>query len=139
MIEIRELARDEMRTILPLVEAWNARIAPEVLAARLDEMLDEGYRCIAAYDGAELVGVGGFWIACRFWCGRHIDLDNLIVDESRRNQGIGQQMIAWLHEEGRRAHCEVAGLDTYLENTASHRLYERLGYEKIGYHYLKKL
>lgn len=138
MIEIRELGRDEMTAILPLVQIWNARTTPEVLATRLEEMLALGYRCIAADRDGALVGIAGFWYGCRFWCGRHIDLDNVIVDEAYRNQGIGQKMIAWIEDEARRLGCDSVGLDTYVGNTDSHRLYERLGYGKLGYHYLKR-
>ena len=138
-VEIREQSADEMMTIMPLVAAWNSKIDPAVLASRLVAMLEIGYRCIGAYDSGQLVGIAGFWTGCQFWCGKFIQADNVIVEQNCRGQGVGKLLMDWIHAEGRRLGCDVAVLDSYLKLVDSHRFYERLGYEKPGYHFLKRL
>jgi GNAT superfamily N-acetyltransferase len=128
-----------MGSILPFVEGWNPHIEPAVLAGRLEEMLPIGYRCIGAFDGETMVAIAGFWTGCAFWCGNFIEPDNVIVQEDRRGQGIGKSLLDWIHAEGRRLGCDVSVLDSYLKLVDSHRFYEGLGYEKPGYHFLKRL
>ncbi len=59
----------------------------------------------------------------------------LIVDEVRRGQGIGQQLMeqaeSWARERG----CEGVYLKSNIKRTASHTFYEGLGYQNIKTQY----
>ncbi|HEY3331488.1 MAG TPA: GNAT family N-acetyltransferase [Capsulimonadaceae bacterium] len=138
-ISVRELTHDEMPAVLPLVESWNSSVPPKELSERLPEMLQLGYRCIAAFADTEIVGIAGFWFGCRFWCGRYIDVDNVIVHETWRDKGIGNLLMAEIHGEAETHQCDVAVLDAYLDNIGAHRFYQRLGYEPLGYHFVKRM
>ena len=136
---VREIEVSEIDSILPLVAQQNPNVTPAQMAARLAEMRERGYRCIGAYMSDELAGIAGLWTGCRFWCGKYIDADNVVVAESHRNLGVGTKLMDWIHAEGRRLGCEVAVLDSYVTYVDAHRFYERLDYEKVGYHFVKKL
>lgn len=140
-MQISELrTREEMESIFPLVRQRQEDMSFECFSALLDEMLPAGYRCIGAYDAqGALVGISGFWIKCQFYCRKSIRIDNFIIDEAHRNQGIGAAMVAWLEEEGRRNDCRVALLDSYVSNHNSHKFYFREGFRILGFHFLKEL
>lgn len=139
-VEVAEIEYDRMASILPLIAELNPDLPAETLERRLTEMLERGYRCVAArIPGGEIVGVAGFWTGCRFWCGRYIDADNVIVSEDYRNRGVGAALMDWIHAEGRRMGCAVAVLDSYVTFVDAHRFYERMGYEKVGYHFTMDL
>jgi GNAT superfamily N-acetyltransferase len=138
-ITIREFAVDEFPLILPLIEKLNPNQQPEELRRRLEVMTPHGYHCIGAFDGETLVGAAGFWLGARFYCGEYMDVDNVIVEPTLRSQGIGAQMMAWLHETAEELGRKVVVLDSYMSYTDAHRFYERLGYEKLGYHFSKKM
>lgn len=136
---IRLLNDDELEIILPFVQALNPEVAPGTLAARLKDMRKNGYGCAAAYAGGRCVGVAGLWFGTRFWCGRYVDIDNVIVAESWRGRGIGQALIGWIEDYARQKGCEKVVLDAYTTNERAHAFYLRLGYRIVGLHFDKDL
>lgn len=123
----------------PLVKQSNPEMTRRQFETLLGAMLNEGYRCIGAYQGKKLVGVAGFWVGWRFWCGKYIDIDNVVVGKAYRGQAIGQQMMRWVEKEGKRLKCVIAVLDSYTRSHRSHRFYFREGYVILGYHFTKDL
>jgi GNAT superfamily N-acetyltransferase len=138
-ITIRELATGELPLILPLIERHNAKIEPVELRRRLEAMIPHGYHCIAAFDGDRVVGVAGYWLGARFYCGEYMDVDNVVVDESLRSRGIGVRLMDWLHAKAAELGCKVVVLDSYVTFAGAHKFYFREGYEIIGYHFSRKL
>lgn len=137
-MEIRELATDaEFAAMYPLILQLNNDMSQATFAQRLSAMREKGYRCAGAFDGAKLVGVAGFWVGVKFWCGKYIDMDNVVVDETARGGGVGEKITQWILEEGRRLGCDKAGLDCYVTHHAAHRFYFRQGYKILGYHFVQ--
>ena len=79
----------ELNVILPLVKMLNPSIDEALLARRLSEMLGQGYQCAGAYAGEQLVGICGLWVATRFYCGKYIEPDNVVVHPDYRSMGVG--------------------------------------------------
>ena len=82
----------------PLVQILNPGVTLDVLAQKLQDMSGEGYQCAAAFVNVGCVGAAGIWLGTRFWCGRYLDVDNVIVDPQYRGAGIGQQLMDWVVE-----------------------------------------
>ncbi len=137
-ITIRELATGELPLILPLIEKHNATIEPAELRRRLEVMIPRGYHCIAAVRDGCVVGVAGYWLGARFYCGEYMDVDNVVVEESLRSRGIGLKLMDWLHAKAAALGCRVVMLDSYVTFAGAHRFYFRQGYEIIGYHFSRK-
>lgn len=57
-------------------------------------------------------------------------IDDLIVDEEYRNNGIGKLLLQDAISYAKKQGCEVTELTCYLENENAHRFYERNGFEK---------
>ncbi len=140
-IQVKELtSEDELSAIWPFIQQLNPSMTHSDFAARLQKMREGGYRCAGAFDASgTLVGVSGFWLMTRFWCGTHVDIDNMVIDETRRGEGIGKALMAWVENWGREQGCDVAVLDSYTQNFASHKFYHREGFVIMGYHFLKPL
>lgn len=139
-LTIKELLdKEEWLAMYPLIRQLNPDMCREQFELRLTSMLAQGYRCIGAYRGESMVGLAGFWIGTRLWCGQYIDIDNVVVDESERSSGVGKQMVAWVENAGKQLGCEIAVLDSYVVSHAAHRFYFREGYIIRGYHFTKAL
>jgi len=138
-LRVRELTREEFPLILPLIEAHNAKIPPEELRRRLEVMKSHDYHCIAAELGGRIVGVAGYWLGARFYCGEYLDVDNVVVDPALRSQGIGLRMMEWLHERAAALGCKVVVLDSYVTFAGAHKFYFREGYSIIGYHFSREV
>ena len=136
---IRDLTANEFPLILPLIELHNPKIAPEELRRRLEVMIPHGYHCIAAFRGDQIVGVAGYWLGARFFCGEYMDVDNVVVDPALRSQGIGAKMMDYLHEKAEALGCKIVVLDSYVTYVGAHRFYFREGYEILGFHFSRKV
>ncbi len=137
---IRELTSNaEWLSMYRLVKQANPKMTRKEFTETLAAMREKGYRCAAAYADDAMVGLVGFWIGWRFWCGKYIDIDNLVVDKNVRSKGVGKQLVAWVEKEGKRQKCAIAVLDSYTYNYPSHRFYFREGYVIYGYHFTKDL
>ncbi len=98
------------------------------------------YRAVGAFDdNGKMLAASGYWIGARFYSGVFMQMDNFVVDESLRNSGIGVKMLAWLEAEAKRHGCERIILDSYVENSISHKFYFKHGFTIAGFHFNKRL
>ncbi len=136
-LTIRELSPAEFALILPLIEKHNPKIEPQELRRRLEVMMPHNYHCIAAFNEGRIVGVAGYWLGARFWSGEYMDVDNVVVDETQRSQGIGKKMMDWLYAKAQELGCKMVVLDTYVTYEGAHRFYFREGYRILGFHFTR--
>lgn len=136
-ITLRELNPTEIPSIFPLVNLNNPSISKYIFARRLKDMLPSGYRIIAAFDGASIVAMSGFWLRSRFWCGRQMDVDNFFVHPDYRSTGIGKRLMQWLEKLALIEKCDLIVLDAYVESHLTHRFYHREGFVITGFHFTK--
>ena len=139
--KIRELAAEDHPAANALFAQLNPDVPPAVLAQRFATILAEHphYRIFGAFEDGQLAAVAGVWIATKIWCGRYLEIDNLVVDSSRRSSGLGSALMRYLEALAIEENCNIGVLDSYTSNHASHRLYHRLGYEIRGFHFIKPL
>ncbi|MBK8330602.1 MAG: GNAT family N-acetyltransferase [Bacteroidetes bacterium] len=104
----------------------------------LQEMIPHRYAQIIAKKGDDIVGVSGFWIATKLYCGKYLEIDNLIVDAKHRSQQIGHLLVKQLEIIAKQNDCQVMMLDAYLTNTEAHRFYQENDFKAKGYHFIKK-
>ena len=136
-VVIRELDSSEFPIILPLIESHNPKIEPAELRRRLEVMIRHDYHCIAAFLDGRIVGVAGYWLGARFYCGEYMDVDNVVVDADLRSQGVGSKMMDWLHAKAADLGCRIVALDSYVTYAGAHRFYFREGYQILGFHFTR--
>lgn len=139
-MKIVELKTTEsLGRIYPLIKQQNPWMTKARFAAALKDMTGKNYRCIAAVEGAKILGIAGFWQATRFWCGRYIEPDNVVVDKKYRSKGIGRKLMRWIEAEARRQKCEMVWLAGYTHSHAVHRFYLRERYNIKGFVFAKEM
>jgi GNAT superfamily N-acetyltransferase len=138
-LDIHLIPNEELNTILPLVKTLNPNLADEILKERLQEMTAQGYRCAGAYLRGELIAICGMWITTRFYSGKQIEPDNVIVIEAWRGHGIGQRLMQWVYAYGREQNCLACELNAYVVNSPAHRFYFQQGFKILGYHFQRSL
>lgn len=138
-IEIRKLVAADHAAAVALLGHLNPGIPADVLAQRFTTILEEHphYHAFGAFTEGKLAALASAWIATKVWCGKYLELDNLVVDPAQRSAGLGSALIRHLEELARAEGCNLAVLDSYTSNHASHRLYHRLGFEIWGFHFVK--
>jgi GNAT superfamily N-acetyltransferase len=138
---IKELTTlEDMRAQYPLVQQLNPSLTLEEYESMLPEMLQNSYRQVGVFLGDDkCVGVSGFWVNTKLYCGRYIEMDNVVIDAAHRSSGIGKMLVDWIVQKGQAEGCKVALLDVYVQNTDAHRFYCREGYTILGFHMKRPL
>jgi len=140
-LEIRQLTPADEAAAIALLGDLNPEVPGAVLETRLTAILHDHphYQLLGAFSGSSLAGLAGIWIATKIWCGRYLEVDNLVVHPDHRSEGIGSFLIREIERIGREKDCNLLVLDSYTSNYPSHRLYYRLGFEIRGFHFVKPL
>lgn len=105
----------------------------------LPEMIRNGYGQVAIFDNGRCIGISGYWINTKLYSGKYLEMDNVVVDENYRSKGIGKLLCDWCIAKAKEKKCKKVMLDAYLENEKAHLFYEREGFMKKGYHFIKSL
>jgi len=131
--------KSEMMPLYPLIRQLSPGVTAERYAQLLDDMLAHGYRMVTIWEAEVCVGLSGIWVATKIYSGRYLEMDNVVVAETHRSKGIGRLLTDFVVELAISEGCEMMMLDAYLENEKAHAFYEKSGFFKRGYHFLKNL
>lgn len=66
----------------------------------------------------------------------YLIIHTLIIDQTRKAQGIGTQMIEYIKHYAKKLTVRSIRLDTAVTNSAARRLYEKTGFTYIGQEFL---
>ncbi len=130
---------ENIYSIIPLLQILNDKISEEILYERLTEMVDRGYECLGVYEGDKLIGICGLWILMKYYVGRHLEPDNVMILPEYRSKGIGEKMMEWVYEYGRSKGCIASELNCYVTNSAGQKFWANEEYRILGFHYQRKL
>lgn len=122
-----------------LIHQLSPSVSEERYAYLLDDMLAHRYRMVAMFEGENCVAISGIWVATKIYSGRYLEMDNVVVADTHHSKGLGKLLGDFVEEIALAEGCDMIMLDAYLENEKAHAFYEREGFTKRGYHFLKRL
>lgn len=134
-----ELSKAQMLQAYPLVNQLNPKMSEAEYVVRLEAMWQYPYRMMGVFEGTTCIAVAGYWVMTKLYCGKYLELDNVVVNANHRSRGIGKIICDVLQEIAYNENCQVMMLDAYIPNTRAHEFYEQLGFAKKGYHFVKNL
>ena len=138
-IRIDEIPADRLPDIVPLLRVLDPSIAEATLRERVAEMARRGFHCFGAYDGERLVGCCGAWVLTKYYIGRHVEPDDVVVLPEYRSTGVGAALMDRVHAFGRDNGCAAAELNCYVGNGAGHKFWFNRGYRVIAFHFRREL
>jgi ribosomal protein S18 acetylase RimI-like enzyme len=131
---------EEFYKTYPLVTILNPELQEARFRTLQEEAVKEGYRCIVAFQNPqEMLGMCGYWIRHRFYCGRGLHIDNIATAPHMQGRGVGSVMMQWIKKEAVKQKCDHLVLDTYLENKDAHGFYLKHQLRVSGLHFMQKL
>ena len=139
MYTIKLIDTDKLYSIIPLLRVLNEKIDEDTLKQRLEEMIRQGYQCVGIYDQEMLAGISGLWFLTKYYVGKHIEPDNVIILPQYRGKGLGEQLMKWIYEYARSQGCTASELNCYVNNHGGQKFWMNEGYRVIGFHYQKML
>jgi GNAT superfamily N-acetyltransferase len=129
----------EMEQCLPLINLLYPKITLIKYKKSLKEMIHKKYKMLAIYHNDKIIAICGYYISYMFYCGRYMQLCNLVVDKNYRSRGIGSKIIKYLEKKAKKLDCNKMVLDSYIHNKRSHSLYFEQGFYMRGFHFMKNI
>lgn len=139
-IDFRILSSKELNKIALLGQQLNSKLTLDEIKSYLHQMFSQhNYMCFGAYLDDELIGVSSGWTTVRFYSGKQLEVDNVIIDASVQSMGIGKQFFQYIENWAKESDYKTIELNTYVTNSKSHKFYFNLGYSILGFHFWKQL
>ena len=134
------LTVENIAEISVLGQQLNPKMTLEQIQNLLNEMFTlPTYRCFGLFLNKKLVGISSGWITVRFYSGKQLEVDNVIIDNSLQSNGFGKQFFDFIENWAKENSCETIELNTYVQNSKSHKFYFNLGYSILGFHFWKHI
>jgi len=138
--QFKIISKQYISRIVPLMQEFTAnRFSSELLFSRFEEMFSQNYECLGVFKGKELIGICGLWFQTRHYSGKSCEPDHVFIRPKYRDQGIGDKMFKFIEQYCKEKGCESLELNTYVQNTASHKFYYNKGFKMLGYHFFKDI
>lgn len=139
-MEIKELeSKKEMLACFDLLREVYPTMTLEEYDRELDLMLPHNYGQVVVMDGETIAGLTGFWIGTKLWCGKYLELDNVVVSEAYRSKGVGKILFDFMEERAIAEQCTMLALDSYTSNFKAHKFFYGQGYAPRGFHFINVL
>lgn len=139
-MRIQEFTRkEEMLDAFPLINEMYPTIAMEEYSNELDIMLPNNYKQVVVFEGEEMIGISGYWIGNKLWCGKYLELDNVFTSAKHRSRGVGDLIFAHLENKAKELNCTMLALDSYTDNFKAHKFFYDKGYIPRGFHFINIL
>ena len=111
----------------------------EYLERVKDQQDNYGWHLVALFEGEEIACVAGYKFSRSFHFDRYMYVDDLVVDEKFRSQGIGDRMMRWLEDECRGNGCAHLRLDSGVQRHKAHRFYLNQRMDITCHHLIKEI
>lgn len=139
-MEIRELkTKEEMLRCFEILQEVYPSITMEEYDRELDVMIPHNYGQVVVMDGDIIAGLTGYWIGSKLWCGKYLELDNVVVAERYRSKGVGKLLFDFMEERAKDEQCTMLALDSYTTNFKAHKFFYGQGFAPRGFHFINIL
>ena len=126
-LTIRPLRDDELRAAFPIVVQLRQHLDVQEFMACAVRQSGAGYELIGAFIDQTIVGVMGMRPVETLARGKHLHVDDLVVDASARGRGYGKALLDHAERESETRGCAWVFLDSRPEVLT---FYEGLGYSR---------
>ncbi|MCK0192516.1 GNAT family N-acetyltransferase [Arenibacter sp. F20364] len=122
--------------VLGLIEQLNPKMDLNTIEERLINMTQvPNYICFALFENSNLIGISSGWTTIRIYCGKQLELDNVIIDSKIQSKGFGKYFINEIKKWSLANDYQSIGLNTYVENARSHKFYFNQNFKILGFHF----
>ena len=128
--------KKELVTCYPLLKLLYPDLSLLEYEKQLEVMLPHNYSMLAVYEEGEIIGLSGVWIGHKLWSGKYMELDNVVVAQSKRSKGVGAMLFDYAKELAIKNTCGSIGLDAFTYNYAAHKFFFKEDFVVKGYHFV---
>ncbi len=138
---VRELdGKAEMLNYLSVMQELYPSLTFEDYDTDLTAMIPNNkYGQVAVFEGDDCLGIAGYWIGTKLWCGKYLEIDNMVVSSKFRSRGVGKLIFNYLNEKAKEEGCSMMALDSYTANFKAHKFFYNEGFGPKGFHFIRIL
>lgn len=107
--------------------------------AQIERMFGEGAHLVQLVDDGEPRALAVWRLFHTTYCGRRLEVEDLVTAEAARSQGHGKALLAWLEARARAEGCPTITLHSATRRDRAHRFYFREGFHILAFHFSKSL
>jgi GNAT superfamily N-acetyltransferase len=138
-MQIREIDLKELYTAYELVKQLRNALSYDEFEDLIYDMRFMEYKMIGLFDYDKLITYAGVAIQTNLYHKRHLFVFDLVTDEKYRSKKYGKMMLEYLYDYAKMGMCENIVLSSGLERKSAHAFYEKHGFEKKSFVYLKAI
>jgi len=134
MIDIRKATENDVPRIFELIKALaQFENEPEAIEVTQEQLLKDGFSkepkflCFVAELDNEVQGIALVYFRYSTWKGEVVHLEDLIVDENFRGQGIGEKLLNAVIEYGKGKQVKRISWEVLDWNTKAIEFYKKKG------------
>jgi len=138
-MQIREITLQELETVYEVVKQLRVDLSYKEFEDLIYDMRHMEYKMIGVFEGESLITYAGVAIQTNLYHKRHLFVFDLVTDEKYQSKGYGAMMMEYLHDYAKMGMCENIVLSSGLGRKDAHRFYEKEGFAKKSYVFVKPL
>ena len=123
----------------PVMAQLRPHLVEAEFVARVRRMQREGFILARLEEEGAVRAVAGYRYHEKLVSGRTLYVDDLVSDPTRRSQGHGARLLAWLADQARARECDLLELDSGVQRFDAHRFYFRERMRIASYHFSRAL
>ncbi|HEY6034649.1 MAG TPA: GNAT family N-acetyltransferase [Kofleriaceae bacterium] len=130
------------RTAIARGEGLHRELRPNLEAnyvAQIERMLGEGAQLVQLVDDGEPRALAVWRMFHTTYCGRRLEVEDLVTAEAARSHGHGKTLLAWLEARARAEGCPTITLHSATHRDRAHRFYFRENFHILAFHFSKQL
>lgn len=136
-MQIRELDLKELFTAYEVVSQLRSSLSYKEFEDLIYDMRDMEYKMIGIMDGDTLITYAGVAVQTNLYYKRHLYVFDLVTDEKYRSKKYGEMMLEYLIDYAKMGMCENIVLSSGFEKEKAHKFYEKNGFTKKSFVFLK--
>ena len=119
-------------------EALHRQLRPALDAdypTQIERMFGEGARLAQLVDEGEVRAIGLWRVFETTYCGRRLEIEDLVSSEAHRSRGYGAALLRWFDARAVELGCPTTTLHSAVHRDRAHRFYFREGFHIMGFHF----
>ena len=138
-MQIRELDLKELYVVYDVLKQLRQELSYKEFEDLIYDMRHMEYKMFGIMDGEELMSYAGVAVQTNLYHKRHLYVFDLVTDANHRSKAYGKMMLEYLRDYAKTCMCENIVLSSGFAREKAHAFYEKNGFEKKSFVFLKTI
>ncbi|MDQ7043076.1 MAG: GNAT family N-acetyltransferase [Sulfurimonas sp.] len=138
-MQIREMSLKELDAIYEVLAQLRVDLSFQEFDDLVYDMRHMEYKMIGLFEKEKLITYAGVAVQTNFYHKRHLYVYDLVTDFAYHSESYGEEMMQYLEVYAKTAMCENIVLSSGFQRENAHNFYEKNGFCKKSYIFVKSI